>query len=257
MREIVSMSELEATSVELLPSRETLALFNFANVTAVNLAIAVNAASIGSAAVASREPVRRRDPDVKCRTQVGALHRHGSHLRAASRAATTDGTVRGTMSIQSARRPGTGRYAATAGRRVRLLGEYQGSGFTTPHYLIARGDGQVLHVSRADPPGRHAPGCRHPDAEQVAASRRGGVRPRADRRGARLPAGPAAAPDGGGGRPAHPHPGAPRPTRISARAPRPQPGRPAAAGRPAASGSPWRTRCCSCARRRTLVSCPR
>ena len=52
MREIVSMRELEATTVELLPNRETLALFNFANVTAVNLAIAVNAATIGSAAVA-------------------------------------------------------------------------------------------------------------------------------------------------------------------------------------------------------------
>ncbi|MEO6413026.1 MAG: hypothetical protein ABIO48_10620 [Pedococcus sp.] len=53
MRENVSMRELEATTVELLPNRETLALFNFANVTAVNLAIAINAASIGSAAVAS------------------------------------------------------------------------------------------------------------------------------------------------------------------------------------------------------------
>ena len=52
MRENVSMRELEATTVELLPNRETLALFNFANVTAVNLAIAVNAATIGSAAVA-------------------------------------------------------------------------------------------------------------------------------------------------------------------------------------------------------------
>ena len=53
MREIVSMSELEATSVELLPSRETLALINIANVTAVNLAIAVNAFSFGSAATAA------------------------------------------------------------------------------------------------------------------------------------------------------------------------------------------------------------
>ncbi len=53
MRDYVSMSELEATTVEVLPSRETLALFNFANVTAVNLAIAINAASIGSAAIAS------------------------------------------------------------------------------------------------------------------------------------------------------------------------------------------------------------
>jgi putative peptide zinc metalloprotease protein len=31
---------------------------------------------------------------------------------------------------------------------VSLLGEYQGSGFTEPHYLIVRADQQVLHVSR-------------------------------------------------------------------------------------------------------------
>ena len=31
---------------------------------------------------------------------------------------------------------------------VTLLGEYQGSGFTEPHYLIVRADQQVLHVSR-------------------------------------------------------------------------------------------------------------
>ena len=49
----ISVTELEATTVELLPSRGTLALVNIANVTAVNLAIAVNAATIGSAAFAS------------------------------------------------------------------------------------------------------------------------------------------------------------------------------------------------------------
>ena len=49
----ISVAELEATTVELLPSRETLAFINIANVTAVNLAIAVNAASFGSAAYAS------------------------------------------------------------------------------------------------------------------------------------------------------------------------------------------------------------
>lgn len=53
MHEHLSISELEATSVELLPPRETLALVNFANVTAVNLAIAVNAASCGASALAS------------------------------------------------------------------------------------------------------------------------------------------------------------------------------------------------------------
>src|SRR5690348_11409926 len=31
---------------------------------------------------------------------------------------------------------------------VALLGEYQGSGFTEPHYLIVRADQQVFHVSR-------------------------------------------------------------------------------------------------------------
>jgi putative peptide zinc metalloprotease protein len=31
---------------------------------------------------------------------------------------------------------------------IALLGEYQGSGFTEPHYLIVRADQQVLHVSR-------------------------------------------------------------------------------------------------------------
>ena len=50
---IFTAAELEATTVELLPSRETLAWINIANVTAVNLAIAVNAATIGSAAYAS------------------------------------------------------------------------------------------------------------------------------------------------------------------------------------------------------------
>jgi hypothetical protein len=49
----LSISELEATSVEVLPARETLALFNFANVTAINLAIAINAASVGAVAMAN------------------------------------------------------------------------------------------------------------------------------------------------------------------------------------------------------------
>ena len=49
----ISVTELEATTVELLPSRETLAFINIANVTAVNLALAVNAGTIGSAAYAS------------------------------------------------------------------------------------------------------------------------------------------------------------------------------------------------------------
>lgn len=38
--------------------------------------------------------------------------------------------------------------AAELAAGVTLLGEYEGSGFTEPHYLIARSDGQVLHVSQ-------------------------------------------------------------------------------------------------------------
>ena len=38
--------------------------------------------------------------------------------------------------------------APTLAPGVSLLGEYQGSGFTEPHYLIVRADQQVLHVSR-------------------------------------------------------------------------------------------------------------
>lgn len=50
MHDHLSVAELEATSVEVLPPRETLALFNVANVTAVNIGLAINAASLGSAA---------------------------------------------------------------------------------------------------------------------------------------------------------------------------------------------------------------
>jgi hypothetical protein len=49
----LSMMELEATSVELLPSRETLAFINIANITAVNLAVAVNTLTFGSLAQAT------------------------------------------------------------------------------------------------------------------------------------------------------------------------------------------------------------
>jgi hypothetical protein len=55
MHEYLSISDLEATSVELLPARETLALFTMANITAVNLGIAINAASLGSEATAQAQ----------------------------------------------------------------------------------------------------------------------------------------------------------------------------------------------------------
>jgi hypothetical protein len=48
----LSFEELRGEQVELLPSRETLAFFNWANVSATNLAIAQNTATLLSAATA-------------------------------------------------------------------------------------------------------------------------------------------------------------------------------------------------------------
>jgi hypothetical protein len=49
---VLTRAELETTSAELLPARETLAWINITNVAAVNIAIAINAASVGSVATA-------------------------------------------------------------------------------------------------------------------------------------------------------------------------------------------------------------
>jgi hypothetical protein len=49
---VLTVEELDRATVELLPPREALALVNITNITAINLAIAVNAASINSTALA-------------------------------------------------------------------------------------------------------------------------------------------------------------------------------------------------------------
>jgi hypothetical protein len=49
----ISRTEVANQSVDLLPAREALALVNITNITAINLAIAVNAATIGSTASAA------------------------------------------------------------------------------------------------------------------------------------------------------------------------------------------------------------
>ena len=46
----ISTAELHDQPAAILPEREALGLFNIANVTGVNVSIAVNAASFGSAA---------------------------------------------------------------------------------------------------------------------------------------------------------------------------------------------------------------
>lgn len=52
-RPVVRLDELDAQSAELLPSRETLFFdINIAPVVGVNIALAVNAASIGASATA-------------------------------------------------------------------------------------------------------------------------------------------------------------------------------------------------------------
>jgi hypothetical protein len=48
-----TITELELLDVQLLPEREALALFNFAGIVANNTALAVNAATLGSAATAT------------------------------------------------------------------------------------------------------------------------------------------------------------------------------------------------------------
>jgi hypothetical protein len=55
MRETCALSyaELDATSGDLVPTRETLALVNISNIVAVNIALAVNAATINSTANAA------------------------------------------------------------------------------------------------------------------------------------------------------------------------------------------------------------
>jgi hypothetical protein len=52
MSSTLTLEELDRHEIEVLEPRETLALFNFANVTAQNLALALNAATVNSAATA-------------------------------------------------------------------------------------------------------------------------------------------------------------------------------------------------------------
>jgi hypothetical protein len=52
MSSTLTLEELELHEVELLEPRETLAFVNFANVSATNLALALNAATIKSSATA-------------------------------------------------------------------------------------------------------------------------------------------------------------------------------------------------------------
>jgi hypothetical protein len=49
----ISVEELRAETVELLPSRDAMALVNVTNVTVVGIAISVNAASINASASAA------------------------------------------------------------------------------------------------------------------------------------------------------------------------------------------------------------
>jgi hypothetical protein len=53
----ISVDELEASSIELLPSRETMAWINIANVQAINLALAINVGNGGSAWAAAQQYV--------------------------------------------------------------------------------------------------------------------------------------------------------------------------------------------------------
>lgn len=50
--DVITAAELESTGGELLPSRETLALVNIANITAINIAIAINVGGPNASALA-------------------------------------------------------------------------------------------------------------------------------------------------------------------------------------------------------------
>jgi hypothetical protein len=50
---VITRADVAGQSAELLPTREALALINITNITAVNLAIAVNAGTVGSTAAAA------------------------------------------------------------------------------------------------------------------------------------------------------------------------------------------------------------
>jgi hypothetical protein len=52
MSSTLTLEELECHEIQILEPRETLGAFNFANVVATNLALAVNAGTFGSAATA-------------------------------------------------------------------------------------------------------------------------------------------------------------------------------------------------------------
>jgi hypothetical protein len=49
----MTVQELDDLEATLLPAREALSLFNITNIVAINLALAINAASLGSPAVAT------------------------------------------------------------------------------------------------------------------------------------------------------------------------------------------------------------
>lgn len=53
MSAILTFAELDEQQLEMLPSRDTMALINITNIIGVNLAIAVNAASINASANAT------------------------------------------------------------------------------------------------------------------------------------------------------------------------------------------------------------
>jgi hypothetical protein len=50
---IISLAELDEQNIEMLPVRNTMALINISNVIGVNIALAINAASINASASAT------------------------------------------------------------------------------------------------------------------------------------------------------------------------------------------------------------
>ena len=70
----LSFEELRSEEIELLPSRETLAFFNWANVSATNLAISQNTLHAPVAGARIGQPGRARQPDLSGMTTCQHLN---------------------------------------------------------------------------------------------------------------------------------------------------------------------------------------
>lgn len=185
----ITRAELEGATVELLPSRETLAWINVANITAVNLSLALNTATIGSAALSQANQLLSR-ASTDTTSQRGRLRegRESPH----DPPAPASGTPREAHHEQE---PGE-RRPPTARRRTRAAGGVRGVGFHRAALPGApRGRPGPASVPPAAPGRRARRRCPFPRPARRRRER--GLRARARRGRGGIPGRHQAAADGG------------------------------------------------------------